>query len=247
VQYAESARQGERVEFGRVLREVSALVERAVPDQRISLWQNVWAAASVQHQIPQWALAAAAVVVVGGGSWLITQHQRLRVDMQQALTGQATVRRQETALRQHIAELEGSPPDQTHQNQQGSEVATLETPTAPEVTLRLTPGMARGPEGRQSTLILPPIGSSIQLQLMLDRDESAIYQVVMRTAEGGTDHEINRKELKSRRVGNQRAVVLALPSNVLRPGDYIVTLIGRKGTTGVEEEVEAYTLHVMHR
>jgi hypothetical protein len=80
---------------------------------------------------------------------------------------------------------------------------------------------------------------------MLDRDEYASYRAVLRTADGVGGNEVDRKELKSRRVGNQRAVILVLSSDLLRTNDYVVTLTGSNGNPGAEEEVEAYSFRVV--
>jgi hypothetical protein len=56
------------------------------------------------------------VLVVAGGSWLMVQNHRLRVGLQQALAGQAELRRGQDTLCRHISELEASPRGQIHQN-----------------------------------------------------------------------------------------------------------------------------------
>jgi hypothetical protein len=239
-EYLKSTQRRERMEFARALSHVSMSAKQSVATDGISSWKKVWAAFSVQQRMPQWALAAAAIVLAAGGSWLMVENQGLRIDLRQALAGQAELRGEQETLRQHIAGLEGNVKDQTHQHQQGAEVAKLETPT--EVTLSLTPGLARGIGESQNTLILPPTTSRVRLQLMMDRDDYASYLAVLRTAEG---REVNRQRLKSQRIGNQRAVVAVLPSDRLRPGDHVLTLLGSNGVPGAEEEVEAYSFRVV--
>jgi hypothetical protein len=241
-EYLKSTQWRERVEFARALSHVSMSAKQAVATNEISSWKKVWAAFSVQQRMPQWALAAAAIVVVAGGSWLMVQNQRFRIDLKQALAGQAELRGGQETLRQHIKKIEGNLKDQTRQDQQGTEVTKLETPA--EIMLSLTPGMARGIGESQNTLILPPTAARVRLQLMMDRDDYASYLAVLRTAEG---REVNRQWLKSQRVGNQRAVVAVLSSDRLRPGDHVLTLLGSNGTPGAEEEAEAYSFRVVRK
>jgi hypothetical protein len=239
LRYGKSPQQRAKVDFARSLNNISretVLAEKASP------WKGVWAFLSGKRQIPRWAFATAALAVVAGGSWLMVQNQRLRVELQQALVGKAELSRQQDALRQHIADLEANPERPTQENQENSEIAKLEPPV-PEVSLTLTSGMARGVGGQQNTLTLPLTASWVRLQLTLNRDEFLSYQAVIRTAEG---NEIRRvKGLKSQQADHGRAVIFRLPSKVIWPGDYIVMLNGSRG--GGTEEAEAYSLRVVRR
>ena len=176
----------------------------------------------------------------------MVQNQRLRSNLQQALTGQAELRREQESLRQQIAQLEGNSKDRAHQKQE-SEVAKLEAPVGSEITLSLVPGIARSVLRLQNVLELPPISSLVRLQLMLDRDEYLNYHAILRTAEG-EDNQVDLRKLKSQLVGNkQRAVLLVLSSDSLETGDYVVTLAGSNGARGAEEEVEAYTFRAVRK
>jgi hypothetical protein len=243
-EYFKSPQRRERVEFARALSQVSVLAKQAGPAQEVSSRTKMWKGFSVQQGMPRWAFAAAAVVVVACGSWLMLQNHRLRVGLQQALAEQTELRDGQDTLRQHIAELEGNPSDQVHENQQGAEVAKLETPTGPEVTFRLTPGIARSPGGTQKTLVLPATASLLQLQLMLDRDEYKSYEAVLLTAER---KEILRGQaLLSRSIGGDVVVTWPLPVHSIHSGDYIVQLAGQTAN-GSLEDVESYSLRVSRR
>ncbi len=243
-EYFKSPQRHERVEFARALSQVSVLATQAIPAQEVSPWTKIWESFSVQQGMPQWAFAAAAVVVVAGGSWLMVQNHRLRVGLQQAQAEQAELRRGQDTLRQHIAELEGNLRDQVHENQQGSEVAKLETPMEPEVTFRLTPGMARGLGGTQKTLVLATTASRLQLQLMLDRDEYKSYEAVLMTAE--RKEVLRGKALQSLSIGGDEVVTWPLPAHSIHAGDYIVQLAGQTATGSVED-VESYSFRVLRR
>jgi len=242
--YLNSPQRRERVEFARALSEVSASANQAVVAQNVPPWKKVWAAFSVRPRMPQWLFAAAALGIVMSGSWLMVQNQRLRVDLQQALAGQAQLRGEQESLRQRIAGLEANPKDQPRRNQQNPEVAELETPAGPEVTLRLTPGIARGPGRPQKTLFLPPTTSQLRLQLMLDRYEYKIYEAVLLTAER---KEVSRgKALQSHSIDGSTVVTWRLPAHSIQSGDYIVQLMGQPAS-GSLEDVESYSFRLLRR
>ncbi|SRR6266851_5575085 len=244
-EYCKSPERREKVEFARTLRQVCILPKEAVPAvpaQTASPWKKAWAAFSVPPRMPQWALAATVVVMVALGSWLMVRNQRLRVDLQQALAGQAELRREEDTLRQRIVELEKSAKDLTHVNEQGTEVAKLETPTGSEVTFKLTPGILRSPGGQQNSLILPPTTSDLWLQLILDRDEHKTYEAVLLTAD--RKEVLRGKALQSHSIGGIAVVAWHLPAHSIHSGDYVVQLAG-KTATGSLEDVESYSFRVL--
>jgi hypothetical protein len=235
-----SPQRREKVEFARALGQVSDLARQAVP-QRLSTWTRIRRFTSLQQKMPQWALSAAAVVVVAGGSWLIVQNHRLRVGLQQARAVQAELRRGQDELRQQISELEQN--SKKHE-QQDSEISELKTPIGPVATFRLTPGIARGLEGGQKTLVLPITASLLQLQLLLDRDEYKTYEAVLLTAE--QKEVLRSKALQSHSTGGNAVIFWPLPVHSLPSGDYIVKLVGQTAT-GQVEDVESYSFRVLRK
>jgi polyhydroxyalkanoate synthesis regulator phasin len=241
LEYFRSPQRREKVEFARALNQVSTLEQQA---GRSSLWNKIGSVFSVQHRMPQWALVAAAIVVLASGSWLMLQNQQLRTGLQQALAGQADLRREKDTLRQQIADIEGNPKDQILENQQGSEVSKLNPPMGSEVTLRLTPGIARGAGDQQKVLFLPPSASSVHLQLILDQDEYKIYEAALLTPER---EEVSRgKALQSRSIRGRAVVSWRFPAHSIRSGDYIVQLTGRTAI-GSQENVGSYSFRVLRR
>jgi hypothetical protein len=189
-------------------------------------------------------LAAAVLAIVVSGSWLFVQNRRFRDGLRRALTGQAELRREGDALRQHIAELQGTARGQVRHNQQPSEVAKLETPTEPVPTLRLTPTVARSLGEPQKILLLPPTASRARLQLMLEQDEYGTYDAVLLTP---AQNEVLRgKSMRSLSIGGSSAVVWSLPAQSLDSGDYIVQLKGRIAP-GRLEDVASYSFRVLRR
>ena len=244
VEYLKSPERRDRLDFARALSQLSALDEEALAANRRSLWKKMWATLSNRQEIPQWALATAVVMVVASGSWLLVQNRGLQVGLQQALSGQAALRRQEEALRQRIAKFEENPRGQVQENQQGSEVAKLEPPMGLEMTLRLTPGIARSAGMQVKTLVLPTPISQVRLQLMLDRDQYKTYEAVLLTAE---QKEVFRgRTLRSHSIGGSTVVAWRIPENVMHEGDYIVQLKGQLATGGLED-LAPYSFRVLRR
>lgn len=244
MEYLKSPERRDRLDFARALSQVSALGDETLTSQRGSLWKKIWAALSIRHGIPQWVLAAAVVVIVASGSWLLVLNKRLRDGLEHAQAGQAELRREENALRQQIAESKGTPKDQVHENQQGSDVAKLEPPMGLEMTLRLTPGIARSTGIPPKTLDLSPPISQVRLQLMLDRGDYQTYEAVLLTADG---KELSReRELKIQPMGGSTVVALRIPAQSIDAGDYIVRLTGRTADGG-DEDVAAYSFRVLRR
>jgi len=244
--YLKSRQGREKVAFARDLRQVSESTKLAVSSNRTSLLKRMWTAFSAQQKTPQLVLAFAAIIVLVCGSWLIVRNRGLQNDLHQALAQQAELRGEQEILRQHITRLEENASGERNQHRAGTDVAT-EIPISPYVTLNLNPGVARSLGALQKMLKLPPTASSVRLNLLVDRDEDVSYHAILRTAEGGEGNLVERKDLKSMRVGNQRAVVLILSAKLLDTQDYIVTLSSDNGTQGAEEEVEAYSFRVVRK
>ena len=243
-EYLRSPRRREKVEFARTLSRVSTLARQPVHVQEISLRKQIWQAFSAQRAIHQWALATAVVAIAMSAAWLIMQNQGLRAGLRQAQARQAELRREEDAQRQQIAGLEGNPREQVQDKRQGSEVARLEPPSGPDVTLSLTPGTARDTGQPQKTLVLPPATSGVRLQLMVDSDEYKTYEAVLLTSEG---KELARgKALLGSPVGGQAAVVWRLPAHSIPAGEYIVQLTGQLAT-GSQEDLQPYTFRVLRK
>ena len=244
MEYLKSPGRRERVDFARALSQVPVSAKETVSARKHSVWRNLQAALSVQQRIPQWVLATAIVVIVLSESWLLVLNNKLRDSLQQASAAQAGLRMEGDALRQQIAKFEGNPKGQVHENQQGAEVAKLEPPVGLEMTLALTPGIARGFGAAPKTLVLLPTTSWIRLQLMLERDEDTTYEAVLLTAEG---REVSRgRDLRTHSMGGSTVVALRIPAQSISAGDYIVRLTGRTADGG-QEDVASYVFRVLRR
>ena len=242
--YVKSPKRRERVEFARALRQVYSSPQEPLLDEA-SPWRKVWAMLSMTPRMPQWALAAAAVVIVAFGSWLIVQNQRLRADLQQALAGQADLRRETDSLRENIAEFKQKAEEQTREARPRNDVASVAVPIKSVFSFRLGSGVvSRSPEAQENTLTVRPTVATLQLQLVLERDEYKTYEGVLMTAER---KQVAREEtLKSHMIRGEAEVDWRLPANNIPSGDYIIQLNGRTAT-GSLEDVASYSFRVLRQ
>jgi hypothetical protein len=109
-------------------------------------------------------------------------------------------------------------------------------------TVRLTPGMIKGPTA-QSVVIAPPsIGTVLRLALELPgRNSAADYQARLTTiaAEGGRSRIWESGILRPVPAPGGGVLTVDLASNLLRPGDYVVEVGPPQGGT-----VESYLFRV---
>ena len=87
------------------------------------------------------------------------------------------------------------------------------------------------------------MASSVVLTLQMERDPYRQYEVMIETPEG---NRVSRSQgLKSEAGKNgSRAVSVHLPAQLLKKGDYIITLSGQKPGDGTEV-VDSYSLSVL--
>jgi hypothetical protein len=243
--YSTTAERREKVEFARALSKVSALERRSVQLQAVALRKRVWPVFLVQSTMPQWALAGGVIVIIVSGLWLMVENHRLKSSFQHALAEQAELRQQDAALRQRIANFEATSKSQVHESQRLSEIAKLETPMGPDVTLRLAPGLARGSGEEQRTLVIRPTTTRVRVQLMLDRDEYKTYEAALLDADEGKTI-LRGQALMSQSIGGNAGVVWTLPLHSIISGDYIVQL-GHRVAQGSLEDIASYSFRVLRK
>lgn len=145
--------------------------------------------------------------------------------MNQAKTARAELQRSHDALTQQIANLTKPATPAASVAGRTTEVAKVEPPPLAGESLTLTPGMLRAGKREEPTIHLPLNGPSFRLQLILPQGGSGhgIYDAAVRTAEGQEPF-FTDKGLKLSKGAHGRAVVLHVPSKLIQPGDYSVSL-----------------------
>lgn len=112
------------------------------------------------------------------------------------------------------------------------------------ISLVLTPGTVRNTDvpGGNRIIQLPSRPLTVALFLGLESDEYSRYDVILRSAEG--KEVLHLKGLESRRIPRMgNVVVVTLPSQLLRRGDYVALLSGQ-GANGIFALIDSYTFSV---
>jgi hypothetical protein len=179
-------------------------------------------------------------VVIAVAAFLALQNWRLRTELIKAGHKQVELQRQISNLQQQLSNaavaVGGNKNSPDH-----SETAQFQLPP---ISILLTPGILRqGGTGNQNNRLTIPTGApSVALLLDLQRDQFPRYRVVLETVEGTA---IRRVEKLKSQPGPDGGRILAvhLPSQLLRPGDYVITLSGQR-PDGQMQVLDSYGLFV---
>ncbi len=253
-----------RVGFARALTRVMAetrVTERETPTvvaAPVVSWRDALAAfIHGLHPAGKLALAAAMLLILIGGAWLITETLRLRSQLtnlqaqrqgdRQALERQVEVERKRSEELAAQLEREKQQRAQTDESlHRLSETVNRpdETPRPIIASLMLLPGMSRG-ASTQPKLVLPANASVTQIQIGLEPEEEfKNFGVELRTISGRSVW--TRDHLTARNTRGGRIVRLTLPASVLGSGEYELRLKG-VNATGETEDVGFYYFAVTKR
>jgi hypothetical protein len=238
-----SSHKRQSVRFTRDLIRVSSQSPRlpiAAAQKPTPLWQSLVAPLRTQHSNARWLLAAALLVVIAGGAWVLIQ----RVREQQAEPGRLAQQEQDAQRDAQAREKE----DQNQRPKEGDQPTSdnknsgRERARAGLIALTLSPSHVRGDDEAQ-TLTLAPGVDMVRLQLELERDENKrdeyrSYRAVLGTPEG--NQVLSRSALKLRSTSSGKAVILRLPAEIFSRTDYIITLSGTTARSEVETVGEYY-------
>ena len=254
-----------RVEFARALVHLTdelRVTEKGTPRVAAASvsWRDALAAfINGLNPAAKIALAAATLVVLLGGAWLITQTLTLRNQLtqlqaqhQSQQSDRQTLERQVDAERRRNEELAAQLNQEKQQRAQTDESLrrltetvnqqTPETPRSIIASLTLMPGIARGAT-TQPRLVLPANATVAQLQIGIDPEETyQSYGVDLRTVAGRPVW--TRDSLPARSARGSRSIRLTLPASALIPGQYELRLKG-KTEANVVEDVGFYYFEVM--
>jgi hypothetical protein len=209
--YLSSSRRREQVQFAEALFRATDLRSAAARRERRRSW------------LPEWALAAACLLLVGGG-FLLYQNLRLRDEVKQA---QAAI----AALRQLVQTAAPPPPP---------EKSSLQPQPLQTVAMFLAP--QRRAAGSIPTLKLPFQTDQALLHLGLEFDEFAGYRIVLRNP--ATNQIVWQSDLlHSSARQDARVVSVSIPGAVFEPGNYTLELSGITARQR-NEFVSSYTFRV---
>jgi hypothetical protein len=180
-----------------------------------------------------YSLAAFFILFMGGGIWGGLQYRNLQEEFTAAETQFAVER--EAFKRQLEAERDRAQSDYRDLERAVQNVKSAPVPEAP-LALALMPGVTRSPE-ELHTLKLRPTVQLVELSLTLLDDNYDSYRAVL---VDGSGTEIWTRDRLPATTGENKAVVLLVPTNRLTADDYIVRLSGRSGSNP-PENINSYS------
>lgn len=212
--YLRSPRRQRRLEFARSLMDAGLRKELATPvDSPVSLIPQPdeprRPARFSLNAVVRWQLLASAAILVIV-SFLFWQNYRLRIQVRQLQSEQ----------RQASSSVLGIP------GQQAGTASPADNRSMPVIPLALSPGILRD-SGSSNALAAIRRGASPSVVLMilnLERDPYSQYDVILQTAEGQIIERTNGIRSKPASNGG-RSITLAVPSDLLAKGDYIVRIV----------------------
>lgn len=144
-----------------------------------------------------------------------------------------------TASSAHRAAAPGEAPGQAPAQRQTSGGTST-------IAFVLNPGIVRGPEQAPPPLALSPGVSRIRLKARLEADSPSYdsYRALLETVDN--QHIWSAGKLKAETPPSGKTVSIDLPSSLLQPGDYILTLRG-VSSSGSLETVAEYSFRIAKR
>ena len=260
-----SAERRRKVEFARALARVApefGVTEKKVkpaPAAAPVSWQSALAG-FLRRLSPaaKYGLAAAALLVMIGGLWLIAESLRLRAQLAELRAEQQSRERQQQALQQQVADEQAHREELATQLQREREdsqqlVAELqgklaasatEPPPSAIVSLVLGPSLSRS-SGAHPKLALPQSARRVRIQVDLEpEDDYRSFRAAFRGPGGELVWTQNDLPARARRAG--RAVIMDLPARIFRAGRHELTLKGVTGE-GATEEIGYYYFDVLNK
>jgi hypothetical protein len=230
--------------------ESSAVTGAAEKPGPLVWWQSLRDRLGEKNRAIRLAMAAAALVIIAGGAWLIVESVRLRNQVEQIQAERAEALRREQELEQRLAE-QGARNDQLADELQRErsqrelleqERTTQQHSTLSAITFMLTPDLVRG-AGETKRLIIPQRADLVRLQIVADQNDYKSYRAVLETVDGKRIWSSGLLQARSNRFG--KLVTLRLPARLFTRGDYILTFSGLND--GGLENVGEYYFNVVKR
>jgi hypothetical protein len=236
----------ERVEFARTLFDsvsgkAAAVVPAREPDRSHSWWRSLFGGLLNGRPALGFIMAAALLVVVLGGLWLLMERVRTRPVPEEAQINPPTSAPPSESPSPQIAQAE-QPPSKPEKD--ASHTPTRETPerTVPVVaTFTLLPGMVRGESGTQLTL--PAKATEVRLLLGMDGQTYKKYRATLATPEG---RKVWSREVADKPSMKSANITLSLPANLLKDGDYVLEISG-ENAGGKWESIADYAFRVVKK
>ncbi len=254
--FLSSPRQREKVKIARALVDcatqssvaVSQDAESRKPNNRR---QSFLDTIGINNWTLRLALAAAALVIVVGGSLFIIETVRLKNQVEQIQAERAEAQRREQELQQQIAE-QGAHNERLAAELQRErserelleqEMARAQRSSLNTITFILMPGLVRGTD-EPKRLVIPRGAELVRINLDFEQGNYKSFRATLETVDGKRIWSSGPLAARSNKAG--KIVTLELPAPLFTKGDYIVTL-SRVGAGGSLEPVGEYYFTVVKK
>jgi anti-sigma factor RsiW len=273
--YLASPRRQEKVNFARSLQTLAAQHSVAVapapetalpisetPAERTSTswWQSWQSLFTLPNLTLQWGMAAAALLFLLLGGWLLVETQRLRGQMDAAQTQRAALQQREQELRAQLeqqraanartldqlnAELKRTEQQLAELKRQQQQIAQQpRTPAQSEPPnfqhVELTPQTRT--LGKPFEVVIAAGTDFAILQLVTPEDDYVAHRVELLNADG--QRLWRSGTLKARPSGTARVLDVSVRAKLLPPGSYVVQLQGI-AADGQSEDIRKYSFKVV--
>jgi hypothetical protein len=237
---------------------VRAPVRAVVTEEKPGFFQSLLTLFGLQNPLLQFALTAASILLLLGGSWLFYQTVKLRSQVQELEVARTEQEQQRIQQEQQAAEArargeqlneqleaERRKREELEQALARQKAAraneTSSTSAISFLSFILTPGLSRDIDSTKR-LTIPANVNQVRLRLNLKRPGNYPgYQAVLQTLDGA---ELWQRNVP--RTGAGQAVNVSLPARLVPPGDYVLILKGR-ATSGEMEELDEYYFNVVRQ
>jgi hypothetical protein len=202
------------------------------------------------RRVQLWALAAAALLVLATGTYLVAENIRLRHEVSVSRAARTDFERDEQQLKSDLNRQQAATA-QLEKELAGvrQSLARLEAPASPNqrdgkaliASFLLMPAL-RG-SSDISMVVLPRGTTDVRLQLQLESDDYRRYRVTVK--EPASDRVLWRSaQLSPEAVGGNKLVSVTMPATRFKPRHYSLELAGVR-TSGADDFVASYAFKVL--
>ncbi|HZS04656.1 MAG TPA: zf-HC2 domain-containing protein [Blastocatellia bacterium] len=225
-------------------------------------WRALLSLFTVPNLTLQWGLAAAAMLLLVAGGWLVFETLRLRGQLEQGQSERATLEQRERELQAQLEQQQSASAQATAQLQEDlrrtrERLAQLEreqeiaarqgsgvSPIAPNIIPFTLAPQTRAP-GRAVTLTIPSGTDYITLQLELEPDDYPAYRAELRT-QTSNQRVWSSGKLKARSRGENKVINISIRADRLTTRGYILMLKGI-AADGSAEDAQSYAFRVIRQ
>ncbi len=200
-----------------------------------------WRGFPIPRWTANWAFAAAALLLIAGGAYLLREHASLKGQLDRAQADRIELDRRQAELQKLLAEARPGPSPPEALN--GEALDHPQTPAHPLKTVSLVLYAQTRGASQIASLALPQATARVLLQLQLEFDDFPAYRAVLK--DSATDRILWRStNLSAMTAGRNPAVSVDLPASLLKSQVYSLELNGVP-SHGQAEPIGSYPFNVV--